>query len=110
MADKMQLDGDGNGVGRKPNWTDALPHDFIGWGPQTPDRPYSSPEQAPLAWARSGDAHWDEFPDGEADGGRIGFGQGAFSVAWDAELQRADSHAPYRYWCGNTETSLQRAN
>ena len=21
----------------KPNWTDSFPHDFHGWGPQTPD-------------------------------------------------------------------------
>lgn len=35
MADKFT---GANGVDtHKPTWTDGLPHNFRGWGPQTPD-------------------------------------------------------------------------
>lgn len=34
MADKHIS---GNGMDHSPSWTDGLPHDFKGWGPQTPD-------------------------------------------------------------------------
>lgn len=44
------------------SWTDGLPHDFKGWGPQTPnpDEPVSevvSGQPQSLTWDGEGDAH-----------------------------------------------------
>jgi len=46
----------------KASWTDGLPHDFKGWGPQTPDPDAPAGEGAAyqldtsLTWAGEGDA------------------------------------------------------
>jgi len=45
------------------SWLDGLPHDFKGWGPQTPDPDAAEAEGASfkpeetLTWAGEGDAH-----------------------------------------------------
>lgn len=40
----------------EPTWTDGLPHDFSGWGPQTPDPQNPSPA-IDLAWTGQGYDH-----------------------------------------------------
>jgi hypothetical protein len=37
MADKIHLNGIDTQMPPKTSWLDGLPHDFNGWGPQTPD-------------------------------------------------------------------------
>ena len=39
-----------------PTWTDGLPHDFTGWGPQTPDPQNPSPP-LDLQWTGEGGDH-----------------------------------------------------
>ena len=44
----------------KHNWTDGLPHDFKGWGPQTPDLVETTSPPAPhseLVWRGDDDHH-----------------------------------------------------
>ena len=50
-------------AGHKTTWTDGLPHNFQGWGPQTPDPDAPAtdsgafrPENS-LTWAGEGDEH-----------------------------------------------------
>lgn len=39
-----------------PTWTDGLPHDFSGWGPQTPD-PLNPSPAVDLFWTGEGYDH-----------------------------------------------------
>ncbi|MEZ6030963.1 MAG: hypothetical protein R3C46_14600 [Hyphomonadaceae bacterium] len=47
----------------KPTWTDGFPHDFHGWGPQTPDPEATGAGEAgfapdnSLTWVGGSDAH-----------------------------------------------------
>ncbi len=69
MAEKITLT-DNNFYGRgsfdfaapssRNRWTDGLPHDFRGWGPQTPDPVETTKQPAPqheLLWGGGGDHH-----------------------------------------------------
>ena len=69
MAEKITLAGD-NHFGRgnfdlavpspRNKWTDGLPHDFKGWGPQTPDPVEEATQPSPrdeLLWRGDGDHH-----------------------------------------------------
>lgn len=56
MADKHH---GSNGVDHKPGWTDGLPHDFKGWGPQTPDPEAPAEESI----APDHDLSWQGEPD-----------------------------------------------
>lgn len=72
MADKIHHPGEASfyatGMGKfdlgtmnhhNSNWTDGFPHEFKGWGPQTPD-PDETPGPAPatdLVWKGGGDHH-----------------------------------------------------
>lgn len=48
-------------AGHKANWTDGLPHNFQGWGPQTPDPDAPATEsgayhpESSLTWGGEGD-------------------------------------------------------
>ena len=42
--------------GEHSSWTEALPHDFKGWGPQTPDL---AEETKPGMQVGHDDLHWD---------------------------------------------------
>jgi hypothetical protein len=65
MAEKMDIDESRRIVqqgdfslephpgGHEPTWTDGLPHDFSGWGPQTPDPQKPSPA-IDLTWTGQG--------------------------------------------------------
>jgi hypothetical protein len=69
MAEKIVLSGEnaygpGNfdpGAASPKTWTDGLPHDFRGWGPQTPD-PAEAEPAAPqeLRW-HGGDDHHNHY-------------------------------------------------
>jgi hypothetical protein len=51
------------GDSEAPSWVDGLPHDFKGWGPQTPDRdapdgaPASSQPDLSLTWDGHDESH-----------------------------------------------------
>lgn len=44
------------------SWTAGLPHDFHGWGPQTPD---PAEDHAPNAYASHEGLHWDASDDSD---------------------------------------------